>query len=105
MTQPDPEEREFFCQCESCEGHISYDFNDMLIPDGEDISRYCADVETLERFYDYVLHHENRRTNADFDLALFGPVEFHRRNFNADLEPTEKDFFDEMKIFKPTKVS
>ncbi|KKK51863.1 hypothetical protein LCGC14_3110680 [marine sediment metagenome] len=80
-TQPDPgPDKMLFCNCAKCEGKKDEHYNDILDPEGECISRYCADIVFLEDHYDYVLHPEKRKTNADFDLSVLGPEEFFKKN-------------------------
>ena len=81
MTQPDKEEKMLFCNCSNCEGKKDEHFDNMLDPEGDCISRYCADIVFLEDWYFEVLSRENRETNADFDLSVYGAEEFHKRNF------------------------
>jgi len=81
MTQPDPgPDAMLFCNCDKCEGKKDEHFNDMLDPEGDCISRYCADIVFLEDYYNQVLMPCNRITNADYDLSVLGPQEFFKRN-------------------------
>ena len=80
MTQPDKEEKMLFCNCSNCEGKKDEHFDNMLDPEGDCISRYCADIVFLEDWYFEVLSHDKRKTNADFDLSVLGAEEFFRRN-------------------------
>ncbi len=69
-----------YCNCAKCDGKKDEHFNDILDPENECISRYCADIVFLEDHYEYVMHPEKRKTNADFDLSILGPEEFFKRN-------------------------
>lgn len=100
FSEPGGKPQLSYCKCDSCKGEIDYDYNDMLDPEGASISRYCADMEWLEVLYWKKLISD---TNAEYDLSVYGPEEFCRRNYNANLDPVEKDLFEEMKILKPTQ--
>ena len=80
MTQPDSEDKMLYCNCKECEGKKDEHFDNMLDPEGDCISRYCADIVFLEDHYFEVLSPENRKTNADFDLKTLEPEEFFKRN-------------------------
>ena len=84
-TQPDPgPDKMLFCNCPNCEGKKDEHFNDILDPEGECISRHCADIVFLEEHYYDVLSYKYRKTNADYDLKALGPKEFFKRNHVSD---------------------
>jgi hypothetical protein len=80
------EPESFFCKCKDCKGDsVGYDFNDMLDPFGDCISRWCASLKELE-------YYENAgppisRTNAEYELRTIGAREFFKKYFNVPLEP------------------
>jgi len=65
----------FFCTCEKCKGDsVGYEYNDMLDPFGECISRWCANLATL-----YRLENEGPEvplTNAEYELRKIGATPF-----------------------------
>ena len=96
MDPTSGEEQTFYCHCDTCKGQIDYNYQDMLNPENTSISRFCAETEYLNHYY---WKTKDCRTNAEYDLSLFGPEEFFVRNYNANLDPV--DLFKEMEIFKP----
>ena len=84
----DPRNQEpesIFCKCEKCKGQIDYEPEHILDPDGDCISRWCANLKDLEYF-------ENAgpaisRTNAEHELRTIGAKEFFKKYYNAPLEP------------------
>lgn len=95
-NDPRNQEKEyFFCTCPDCKGDsVGYDFNDMLDPFGECISRWCANLETLHR-----LENEGPQTmtSAEWELRKIGATPFYLRYYQAPLEPFIKpDQVDEL---------
>ena len=81
MTQPDPgPERMLYCNCAKCEGQHDEYYNDILDPEGDCISRHCADIVFLEDYYYSGLTPAGCKTNADYDLLRLGPEEFLKQN-------------------------
>ncbi len=90
MSDPrDPQNQEeeyFFCTCPDCKGDsIGYEFDDILDPFGDCISRWCANLKDLEYF-------ENAgpaisRTNAEHELRTIGAKEFFKKYYNTPLDP------------------
>jgi len=86
----------FFCTCEKCKGDsVGYEYNDMLDPYGECISRWCANLEIL-----YRIENEGPEvplTSAEYELRKIGATPFYLRYYQAPLEPFIKpDQVDEL---------
>lgn len=77
-----------FCNCDKCKGQIEYEYEHMLDPTCQAISRWCAN------FMDLKITLETMpavpRTNAEFELRKRGAKTFYVIYFNAPLDPYEK---------------
>ena len=86
----DTEPEKFFCKCSKCKGDsFGFDFNDMLDPHGDCISRWCANLATLYRF-------ENEgpmvaRTSAEWELRHIGAEAFYTKYYDFPLTPILKE--------------
>lgn len=73
------------CNCEKCKGQIEYEYEHMLDPTGQAISRFCADGKTLLNILADMPGIP--RTNAEYELKQVGYVKFYVIYYNAPLDP------------------